>query len=64
MTRGTPSGSSTALSARAFSIIIRVSEITPVPRAPGFIKGVISLRGRIIPVVDLKRKLNLGEVDV
>jgi purine-binding chemotaxis protein CheW len=44
--------------------IIRVSEITPVPRAPGFIKGVISLRGRIIPVVDLKRKLNLGEVDV
>lgn len=44
--------------------IIRVSEITPVPRAPGFIKGVISLRGRIIPVVDLKRKLNLGEVEV
>ena len=43
--------------------IIRVSEITPVPRAPGFIKGVINLRGRIIPVVDLKRKLNLGEVE-
>jgi purine-binding chemotaxis protein CheW len=43
--------------------IIRVTEITPVPRAPGFIKGVINLRGRIIPVVDLKRKLNLGEVD-
>ncbi len=43
--------------------IIRVSEITPVPRAPGFIKGVINLRGRIIPVVDLKLKLNLGQVD-
>jgi purine-binding chemotaxis protein CheW len=43
--------------------IIRVSEITPVPRAPEFIKGVINLRGRIIPVVDLKRKLNLGEVE-
>jgi purine-binding chemotaxis protein CheW len=43
--------------------IIRVSEITTVPRAPGFIKGVINLRGRIIPVVDLKRKLGLGEVD-
>jgi purine-binding chemotaxis protein CheW len=42
--------------------IIRVSEITQVPRAPGFIKGVINLRGRIIPVVDLKRKLGLGEV--
>jgi purine-binding chemotaxis protein CheW len=44
--------------------IIRVSEITQVPRAPGFIKGVINLRGRIIPVVDLRRKLNLGEVEL
>jgi purine-binding chemotaxis protein CheW len=42
--------------------IIRVGEITQVPRAPGFIKGVINLRGRIIPVIDLKRKLGLGEV--
>ena len=44
--------------------IIRVSEITQVPRAPEFVKGVINLRGRIIPVVDLKRKLLLGEVEV
>jgi purine-binding chemotaxis protein CheW len=43
--------------------IIRVAEVTPVPRAPEFIKGVINLRGRIIPVVDLKRKLGLGEVE-
>lgn len=43
--------------------IIRVSEITPVPRAPESIKGVINLRGRIIPVVDLKKKLGLGDVD-
>jgi purine-binding chemotaxis protein CheW len=42
--------------------IIRISEITPIPRAPEFVKGVINLRGRIIPVVDLKRKLALGEV--
>ena len=40
--------------------IIRVTEITQVPRAPEFIKGVINLRGRIIPVVDLKRKLRPG----
>ena len=44
--------------------IIRVSEITPVPRAPDSIKGVINLRGRIIPVIDLKRKLGLGDVDL
>jgi purine-binding chemotaxis protein CheW len=43
--------------------IIRVTEVTPVPRAPEFIRGVINLRGRIIPVVDLKRKLALGDVE-
>ena len=43
--------------------IIRTSEITQVPRAPAFVKGVINLRGRIVPVVDLKRRLGLGEVD-
>jgi purine-binding chemotaxis protein CheW len=42
--------------------IRRIAEITPVPRAPEFIRGVINLRGRIIPVVDLKKKLDLGEV--
>jgi purine-binding chemotaxis protein CheW len=44
--------------------IIRVTEITQVPRAPDFIKSVINLRGRIIPVVDLKTKLGLGVVEV
>ena len=43
--------------------IRRVSEITTVPRAPEFIRGVINLRGRILPVLDLKRKLGLGEVE-
>ncbi len=52
-----------ALDVRLVQEIIRVVETTPVPRAPEFVKGVINLRGRIIPVVDLKRKLGLGEVD-
>lgn len=43
--------------------IIRLTEITQVPRAPQFVKGVINLRGRIIPVIDLKRKLGLGDVE-
>src|SRR4030095_4941911 len=42
--------------------IRRVTEITAVPRAPEFIRGVINLRGRILPVVDLRRRLALGEV--
>jgi purine-binding chemotaxis protein CheW len=52
-----------ALDVKLVQEIIRVTEVTPVPRAPGFIKGVINLRGRIIPVVDLKRKLDLGVVE-
>jgi purine-binding chemotaxis protein CheW len=43
--------------------IRRLTEITGVPRAPEFIRGVINLRGRILPVLDLKRKLGLGEVE-
>jgi len=44
--------------------IRRVTEITSVPRAPEFVRGVINLRGRILPVLDLKRRLALGEVVV
>ena len=51
------------LDVRLVQEIIRLTEITPVPRAPEFVKGVINLRGRIIPVVDLKHRLTLGHVD-
>jgi len=44
--------------------IRRVTEITSVPRAPEFVRGVINLRGRILPVLDLRRRLGLGEVVV
>ena len=36
--------------------IIRVPDITAVPNAPDYIEGVINLRGRIIPVVDLRKR--------
>jgi purine-binding chemotaxis protein CheW len=39
------------------SSIIRFETITPVPRAPLGVMGVIDLRGRVIPIVDLGRKL-------
>lgn len=39
------------------SSIIRYEPATPVPRAPASVDGVINLRGRVIPVVNLKRKL-------
>jgi purine-binding chemotaxis protein CheW len=36
--------------------IIRLQKITPVPQMPDYVKGVINLRGRVIPVVDLRVK--------
>jgi purine-binding chemotaxis protein CheW len=36
--------------------IVRVPEITSVPNAPDYVEGVINLRGRIIPVVDLRKR--------
>jgi purine-binding chemotaxis protein CheW len=41
--------------------INRVGEITPVPRTPSYIKGVMNLRGRIVPVVNLRTKFSLPE---
>ena len=42
--------------------IIRETPITPIPNSPDFIEGVINLRGNIIPVIDLRKRLNLREM--
>lgn len=39
--------------------IIGLMTVTHVPRTPSFVRGVINLRGRIIPVVDLRSKFDL-----
>ena len=41
--------------------IIGIMGITPVPQTPNFIKGVINLRGKVIPVVDLRLKFGFQE---
>ena len=41
--------------------IIRPVEITRVPNSPSFVEGVINLRGRIVPVVDLRKRFGLPE---
>ncbi len=42
--------------------IIRLQAITPVPQMPAFIKGVLNLRGKIIPVIDLRIKFGLQDI--
>ena len=41
--------------------IIGLMEVTSIPKTPDFIKGVINLRGKIIPVMDLRLKFNMEE---
>ncbi len=41
--------------------ILRMVEITPFPRMPDFALGAINLRGRIVPVINLRRKLGLPD---
>ncbi len=43
--------------------IIMVGQITPVPRAPGFVEGVLNLRGEVMPVLDLRSRFGLERRD-
>ena len=40
--------------------IIRLVEITPVPQMPTYVKGVINLRGKLVPVMDLRLRFDLA----
>ncbi|MEW6109662.1 MAG: chemotaxis protein CheW [Nitrospirota bacterium] len=41
--------------------IIRIGSITTVPNAPSYMEGVINLRGRVLPVLNLRKRLGLPE---
>ncbi len=43
--------------------IIKLMDITAVPKVPDYVKGVINLRGKIIPVIDLRLKFGMPKVD-
>ncbi len=46
------------------SEIIEISQLTRVPKTPEFIRGVINLRGGVVPVIDLTAKLGNGLSDI
>ena len=52
-----------ALDVLSVQEINRMVEVTRVPKAPYFVEGVINLRGRIIPVLDLRRRFGLPASD-
>jgi purine-binding chemotaxis protein CheW len=43
--------------------IMGLQEITAVPQTPGHVKGVINLRGKVVPVIDLRLKFGLDAAD-
>ena len=43
--------------------IIGMMPVTSVPRTPEFVKGVINLRGKVIPVIDLRRRFGMETVE-
>ena len=43
--------------------IIAIPDITKIPKTPPFVKGVINLRGKIIPVIDLRLRFKLPEIE-
>lgn len=44
--------------------VIRMVEIAPLPKAPEIVIGVVNLQGRVIPVVDIRRRFNLPEREI
>ena len=43
--------------------INKMTSITKVPNAPDFVEGVINLRGRVIPIIDLRTRLGLEKIE-
>ena len=43
--------------------IIKLQEITTVPNTPDFVEGVTNLRGSVLPVIDLRKRFGLQQVD-
>jgi purine-binding chemotaxis protein CheW len=50
-----------AISVASIREVLEVPQITHVPRMPPFMKGVINLRGSVVPVLDLASKFGLGD---
>jgi purine-binding chemotaxis protein CheW len=48
-----------AVGIEAVHEIVKVPDITEVPDAPAFLEGVINLRGKIVPVIDLRKRMRL-----
>lgn len=44
--------------------ILEVGRLTPMPRTPDFVRGVMNLRGSVVPVIDLRARFGLGVTEL
>ncbi len=51
------------LDIKSITEVIRPLKVTPLPRMPQFVEGVINLRGVIIPIVDLRKRFSLSTIN-
>jgi purine-binding chemotaxis protein CheW len=59
----TLAGCEAAVGIRQVREILRVGEVTFMPKAPSFLEGIINVRGKIVPVIDLKKRFQMPLVD-
>ena len=52
-----------AIEVTSIESIIKFQAITKIPHAPDFVVGVTNLRGNIVPVIDLKKRLDLQQIE-
>ena len=52
-----------ALSVHQIREVLEFQSVSKIPRMPGFMRGIINLRGSVVPVIDLKMKFGIGETE-
>lgn len=53
-----------ALHLSAVERAVRAVEVTPLPKAPDIVSGVVNVQGRIVPVINIRRRFHLPEQDL
>lgn len=44
--------------------IVKMTEITKLPNTPEFVQGIVNLRGKIIPIIDMRRRFGLPDEEI
>lgn len=53
-----------AIEVRHVTVIVPLQPITEVPDMPAYVRGVMNLRGRVIPVLDVRRRFRLPDIEL